>query len=127
MKHNLHKTITIINNGQLSRKETVILKCHNISKSLLDILWDEGFILGYQVYKFNELKVFLKYKQIGTPIINMIKSISSPGQRVYYTLKQIWKIDSSKTLIIFSTSQGLKSIKECKRLKIGGEPILSIN
>lgn len=105
----------------------VILMHQNASKSLLDILWDEGFILGYQIHQSNKIKVFLKYEQTGAPAINMIKLMSKPGQRVYYTLKQIWKIDSSKTFMIFSTSQGLKSIKKCKQLKIGGEPILSIN
>tara|TARA_B110000238_G_scaffold189517_1_gene221693 strand:- start:1202 stop:1342 length:141 start_codon:yes stop_codon:yes gene_type:complete len=46
---------------------------------------------------------------------------------MYYSVKQIWKIDSSKTFLIISTNKGLKTLVECKKLKIGGEPFLIIN
>ena len=46
---------------------------------------------------------------------------------VYYSAKQIWKLDSCKTFIVFSTNKGLKSISECKKGKIGGEPLIIIN
>ena len=77
--------------------------------------------------KKNTLKIFLKYLKNGEPSINNIKFISKPGRKVYYSIKQVWKIDSSKVLIIFSTNKGLKTILECKKQKIGGEPLLIIN
>jgi ribosomal protein S8 len=52
--------------------------------------------------------------------------MSKPGKRIYFNTKQIWKISSNKTFIIFSTHKGLKSIHECKKQKIGGEPIVII-
>ena len=104
-------------------------KKKKLCQLFLDILWDEGFIVGYKIEneKEDRIKIFLKYVENGKPSINNIKAISKPGRRIYYSLKQIWKIDSSKTLIIFSTNQGLKTLAECKKLKLGGEPLIAIN
>lgn len=117
-----------IKNGQLTRRSFIFQTRKKICESFLKILWQEGFILGYKIDKDNnnQIKIFLKYKN-GQPAINSIKLISKPGRRAYYSVKQIWKIDSSKSFIIFSTNKGLKSIVDCKKLKIGGEPFISIN
>lgn len=114
-----------IKNGQLSRKCVVYQERKKICENFLKVLWLEGYILGYSINK-NNLKIFLKYEN-KTPCIYSLKLISTPGKRIYYSTKQIWKIDSSKSFIIFSTNQGLKSIVECKKLRIGGEPFLSVN
>lgn len=118
-----------IQNGQLAKKSIIIQKRKNICESFLKILWDEGFISGYQVSDINQnqLEIFLKYKTNGEPVINSLKTISKPGKRVYYSTKQISKINSSKMFIIFSTNKGLKTITECKKLNIGGEAFLMIN
>lgn len=118
-----------IKNGQIAKKSYIIQTRKKICEAYLKILWDEGFISGYKILSENDkkLKIFLKYKNNGEPIINSIKSISKPSQKIYFTAKQIWKIDSSKVFIIFSTSKGLKTINQCKKLKIGGEPISVVN
>jgi len=117
-----------IKKGQLAKRNFIINERKKICESFLQILWDEGFILGYKidVTKPNKLKIFLKYKN-GKPAISSIKLISRPSLRVYYSIKQIWKIDSSKSFLILSTNKGLKSIVECKKLNIGGEPYVVIN
>lgn len=117
-----------IKNGQASKKKFIYQIRKKICEDFLIVLWKEGFILGYTIDKQNPeiLKIFLKYKY-GHPVINSIKLVSTPGRRIYYNVKQIWKINSSKSFIIVSTSKGLKSIKDCKKLKIGGEPYLVIN
>ena len=114
-----------IKNGQLAKRNFIFQKRKNLCESFLKILWKEGFILGYKIDKF-ELKIFLKYKN-KIPVINSIKIISKPSRKIYYSVKQIWKIDSNKSFIIFSTNKGLKSINDCKKIGIGGEPFVSIN
>lgn len=117
-----------IKNGQLAKKMFIYQKRKKNCEEFLKILWDEGFILGYKIDPFNsdKLKIFLKYKN-EEPVINSIKFITKPGKRVYYSIKQIWEIDSTKNFIIFSTNKGLKTIIDCKKQKIGGEPFLIIN
>lgn len=128
MKNYLYNMFANIKNGQLAKRSYVLQKRKKICESFLKILWKEGFILGYQTDQTDEsqIKIFLKYKN-KTPVINSIRLISKPSRRIYYTIKQIWKIDSNKSFIILSTNRGIKSITECKKLKIGGEPFISIN
>ena len=117
-----------IKNGQLAKKAFVYQKRKKTCEEFLKILWDEGFILSYEIDNVNpnKIKIFLKYNN-EEPVINSIKLITKPGKRVYYSIKQIWKLDSTKNFIIFSTNKGLKTIIDCKKLKIGGEPFFIIN
>lgn len=120
---------TNIRNGQMVKKSVILEYRTNICESLLKVLWDEGFISGYRISPHNNKKVeiYLKYTKTGRPVINSLKFLSKPSRRVYFSVKQIWKLDSSKTFIIFSTNKGLKSINECKKNRIGGEPLVLIN
>jgi small subunit ribosomal protein S8 len=118
-----------IKNGQMAKKSFILQTRKKVCESFLKILWDEGFISGYKISSSNIqlLEILLKYKQNGQPVISTLKLVSKPGHRVYYSAKQIWKIDSTKAFIILSTNRGLKSLTQCKKLKIGGEPVLVIN
>jgi small subunit ribosomal protein S8 len=128
MKNLLWNMFANIQNGQLAKKIFVIQKKKKICESVLNILWDGGFILGYKTIEEDptKIKIYLKYYK-GKPVIQTLKSVSKPGSRIYYSTKQIWKIDSNKTFLIISTNKGLKTLMECKKLKIGGEPFLIIN
>lgn len=113
----------------MAKKSVIVGQKKKICESFLKLLWDEGFISGYKVspHDSNKLEIFLKYTRSGKPAINTLKFLSKPGQRIYYSSKQIWKLDSCKTFIIFSTDKGLKSINECKKRRLGGEPLILIN
>lgn len=129
MKNYLWNMFASITNGQMAKKSVVLESRKNISESFLKILWDEGFISGYRIFALNnnKIEIFLKYTRTGKPAINSLKCVSKPGQRLYYSAKQIWKLDSSQTFIVFSTNKGLKTINQCKKEKIGGEPLAVIN
>lgn len=119
--------IASIKNGQLARKSYICQTKKKLCESILNVLWDEGFISGYKVSEShpNVLKIFLKYKN-GKPTINVFKMISKPSLRIYYSVKQLWKLDPSQGTIILSTNKGIMSINQCKKLKIGGEPFIII-
>lgn len=124
MQNNLHKTMVALKNGMLLQTPFIYQKNKKNSKELLNILWDEGFILGYKMFKTkNELyvfKIFLKYTNTNSAI-NTIKFISKPGFKIYCSLKQLWKLNFIKGLLIISTNQGLKTLTECKKIKLGGK------
>jgi small subunit ribosomal protein S8 len=117
-----------IRNGQLVKRSFILQSKKKLCEAFLSILWDEGFILGYKSINtdLNMFKVFLKYKN-GKPVINSLKPISKPGHRVYYSAKQLWKLNSENSIIIVSTNKGLYSLVECKKLNLGGEPFIIIN
>ena len=128
MKNYFWNMFANIKNGQLAKKAFIYQKRKKICENFLKILWEEGFILGYKILKKNpnQIKIFLKYKN-EEPVISSIKLVTKPSRRIYYSIEQIWKLDSNKNFIIFSTNKGLKTIIDCKKLKIGGEPFFMIN
>lgn len=129
MKNHFWNMFANIRNGQLAKRSFIYQRKKRLCEAFLKILWNEGFIIGYRISKKDDdfIKIFLKYTSNGKPVINNIKLISKPGRKIYYSIKQIWKIDTSKNFIIFSTNKGLKTINSCKKLKIGGEPFIIIN
>lgn len=129
MKNHFWNMITNIKNGQMAKKSVVIGPRKKICESFLKILWNEGYISGYKISLQSQqsFDIFLKYNKNGKPVITSLKFLSKPTQRIYYSASVIWKLNSSKTFIIFSTDRGLKSINECKKSRIGGEPLVIIN
>ena len=117
MKHYLWNMLTNIKNGQISKKSIIYQTRKKICESFLKILWNEGFIIGYKILNNNpkKLQIFLKYNKIGEPAINSLKFLSKPSKRLYYSSKQIWKLDSSKIFLIVSTNKGLMTIDQCKK------------
>ena len=99
----------------------------NLIITFLNILWDEGFILGYKIDNSDSslVKIFLKYKN-GNPVINTMKLISKPSRHIFYSASQLWKLDSKKNLIILTTSKGLMTAHECKKNQMGGKPVFII-
>lgn len=116
-----------IKNGQIAKKTAVIHPHNPLCASLLDILWNEGFISGYRFLDKprNKFKIFLKYEK-EQPAINVIKPLTVPGLRNYYSLNQLWKIKLNNSLLILSTTKGLFSLEDCKKLKLGGSPFLIV-
>jgi|TARA_B110000967_G_C18901297_1_gene575455 small subunit ribosomal protein S8 len=127
MKNHLYNMIASIKNGQSAKKAYINQIRKKTCESVLNVLWDEGFISGYKTSKSNPnvLKIFLKYKS-KKPVINSIKVLSKPSLRIYYSLKQLWKLDSSKGVIIISTNKGFMSLNDCKQQKLGGEPFIIV-
>jgi small subunit ribosomal protein S8 len=127
MKNYLWNMFANLKNGQMAKNSFILQRKKKICSSFLNLLWDEGLILGYTTSKSNPnmFKIFLKYKN-GKPAINSLRPITKPGQRIYYSNKQLWKIDSSKGIIIVSTNKGLMLLDECKKLNLGGEPYIII-
>jgi len=119
--------VASIKNGQLAKKAYVNQTRKKTCESVLNVLWDEGFISGYKISKTtpNILKIFLKYNG-GKPVINSMKMLSKPSLKTYYSLKQIWKLDSSKGTVIISTNKGFMSLNDCKKQKLGGEPFIIV-
>lgn len=110
-------------NGSLAGKFFIkILKSKKLVQ-ILNILNKEGYIKGFEI-KENNLIVFLKYIQ-NKPVITKISSISKPGKRFYIKNKNVFKLQGN--LYILSTSQGLVTNIEAKKVNIGGELICQIH
>jgi small subunit ribosomal protein S8 len=120
---------SIIKNAILENYLSVFLHKSKMTCKLLDVLYAEGVIRGYNMYSTQgKIEVFLKYHK-GYSVINNIKAISSPGRYVYLSFDDIcyWDKQSKHSFIVLSTSKDLISSKVAKQLKIGGKALCIIS
>lgn len=116
---------TIIRNAIMAKKENVDIPASNQIKSILDILKRENYI---ENFKFMEdkrqgmLRVYLRYIR-GESAIRNIKRVSKPGLRVYVKHQKLPSVLRGRGLAIVSTSKGITSDQEAKKLGLGGEVI----
>jgi small subunit ribosomal protein S8 len=115
-----------IKNGYLAKKnKTTQYKSKQIIK-ILNILIKEGLIKSYTFCKKdkNIINIFYKYKN-NKNIIYQIIRISKPSKRIYIKNKDLFKI-KKRGLYILSTSYGIITDLEAKKLNLGGELICNI-
>jgi len=127
MKNTLWNFTTDLKNTQISQRNFMYYSKTKLIICFLNILWNEGYILGYKVCSVNsnKLKIFFKYKNENSAI-DLLKLISKPSRPMYYSLSQLYKLNSKKNLMILSTSKGLMTIHECKQAQIGGKLLLML-
>jgi small subunit ribosomal protein S8 len=123
--------LTRIRNGQLARHRIVEIPASNMKKRLTEILYEQGFI---HRYKFTEddkqgiIKIALKYdRQTQDPAIRELKRISKPGLRYFAGSEDIPRIKNGLGIAIVSTSKGVVTDKEARKMNVGGEVLCSIN
>jgi len=112
-----------IKNGFLSKKTKIVQQNSKQSINILNILLNEGFIKSYKINSKNQIEIFLKYKN-NKSVIHEIKRMSKPGKRLYLKNKDLYI--KKKGFYILSTSLGILTDLEAKKLNIGGEFICKI-
>ena len=92
------------------------------------IFKNDGYIEDYRLLKDNKqgvIKVYLKYVNT-KPLIMGIKRVSRPGLRVYTDNGSIPRVLNGLGTAVISTSKGLVTDREARKLKIGGEVLCYI-
>lgn len=112
-----------IKNGYLAKKSKIVQQKSKQSISILNILVKEGFIKSYKINSKNQLNIYLKYRKNKAVIIE-IKRLSKPGKRLYITNKDLYQ--NKKGFYIISTSIGILTDLQAKKLNVGGELICQI-
>jgi len=118
--------LTRIRNANIVGHETVEIPASKMKKSIAEILLTEGFIKNFEVVEDNKqgiIKVEMKYGANKEKVINGIKKISKPGLKVYAKATDIPKVLGGLGIAIISTSKGVVSDKEARKLGVGGEVI----
>ena len=70
--------------------------------------------------------IYLKYNEDKSSVIKGLKRISKPGCRVYSTHKKIPRVLNGLGINIVSTSKGVLTDREARKIGIGGEIICSV-
>ncbi len=111
-------------NGIQRKKETVLVPSTKMNIEILKVLKQEEMIGGYEEVE-GMIEVEILYDD-GEATVKEFKRVSSPGQRIYVTSKEIVPIMNGRGISIISTSKGLMSGAMAKSQGIGGELICKI-
>jgi small subunit ribosomal protein S8 len=118
-----------IRNGQMRGAAKVKSPFSRQRVRVLDVLQAEGFIRGYAEVEFKggmkELEIELKYHE-GRPVIRELKRISTPGRRVYASVRDLRPHRSGLGLSIVSTPQGVMTDTSAREKNVGGEVICRV-
>ncbi|MFH1427986.1 MAG: 30S ribosomal protein S8 [Patescibacteria group bacterium] len=125
-----------IRNATAVKKPEVVLPMSKIKFALAKVLEREGWIFKAEAIKviskknhnnhFDQLKIILKYKKSGKPVITSLKRISKPGLRVYKGKDELPVVLNNLGIAIISTPEGLLTNKEAKKKGVGGEVVCEI-
>ena len=118
--------LTRIRNANDAKHATVDIPASNMKKSIADILVEEGYVKSYQVIedgKQGVIRVALKYTAGKQKVIRGIRRVSKPGLRIYAGYEDMPKVMNGLGIAIVSTSKGIVSDKEARKLGVGGEVI----
>ena len=118
--------LTRIRNANTAGHATVDIPASKIKKNIAEILVKEGYIKGYEVVAGETqdiIRVTMKYGPEKTKVISGIKKISKPGLKVYAKVNEVPKVLGGLGIAIISTSSGLVTDKEARKLGVGGEVI----
>lgn len=122
--------LTRIRNAILARHKVVEIPASNLKKDIAKILYNKGYILSYKVVEDGPqgiLKLALKYHpKSNIPAIKSLERISSPGLRKYSGADKLPRVLNGLGVAIISTSQGVMTDKEARKLSIGGEVLCYI-
>ena len=121
--------LTRIRNALTARHDRVEVPASRLKVAIVRILKDEGFIKNFKVSRDNkqgQIKIFLKYTERNSPVINGLERVSKPGRRVYKKSQDIKPVLSGLGVLIVSTSRGVMTDREARRNNLGGETICQI-
>lgn len=116
--------LTRIRNANHAGHEKVDIPASKLKSNIASILKKENFIKGYKFiedHKQGIIRVYLKYGQKRERVLTDLKRISKPGKRLYADKDNIPKVLGGLGIAVISTSKGVMTDAECRKLGLGGE------
>lgn len=121
--------LTIIRNALMVYKRTITVPYSSLKADIAKVLKDEGFIKDFSKSQndrgHNILNLALKYVD-GKPAINEITRISKPGRRHYERSSKITPVIGGLGVSILTTSSGVITDQQARKLSVGGEIICHV-
>ncbi len=129
MSDTLGDMLTRIRNAQRAKKSEVVSPASRLRENVLEVLKKEGYIEGYERVNvkpgIDELHIKLKYYE-GTSVITEIYRVSTPGRRVYSSVKDLPRVYNGLGISIISTPSGVMSDHDARKANVGGEVLCQV-
>jgi small subunit ribosomal protein S8 len=124
--------LTRLRNGAKAQHHDVTIPSSKLKRELARILKEQGYIEAYEIVppagdRPNEqIVVTLKYTNERRPVISGIQRVSRPGQRHYVDHANIPRIQGGMGTTIISTSRGVMTGHDARKLGVGGEVVAKV-
>ncbi len=113
-----------IRNAQMAGHRYTDVPASKLKRAITQILLEKGYVRNYLNIddgKQGLLRVYLKYDRDGVPAIRELKRISKPGLRSYVGVDALPRVRNGLGVAILSTSRGVMTDKEARKINVGGE------
>jgi small subunit ribosomal protein S8 len=121
--------LTRIRNAQTAGHRKVDVPASKLKRAMAKILVDKGYIskfIDIQDGKQGVIRMFLKYDSYGLPVIRDLSRVSKPGLRKYAASTNVPRSQNGLGVVILSTSKGVMTDKEARKLNVGGEVLCTV-
>jgi small subunit ribosomal protein S8 len=116
--------LTRIRNSLVAKHNMLDVPASNMKVAIANILLDEGFIKKFDLIEGGPqktIRITLKYGPNRQRVITGLRRISKPGLRVYAGKDKLPRVLNGLGIAIISTSRGIMTDKEARKLGVGGE------
>ncbi len=121
--------LTRVRNASSAKHDTVDIPSSNLKKNIAQIMVDEGYVKSMEIIEDNKqgvIRLTLKYRETGTPVLTGLRRVSKPGLRIYSGALEMPKVMKGLGTAIVSTSKGVMTDKAARKENVGGEVLAFI-
>lgn len=121
--------LTRIRNANSTGKPRVNVKRSKVCLGIAQVLKSEGYITDFQSIddtNQGEIRIDLKFGERGEKVIQEIQRFSRPSCRKYCGCGELPRVLDGLGISIVSTSQGVLSDRQCRKMKVGGEVLATV-
>lgn len=122
--------LTRIRNANNAKHHLVEVPTTKLTKNITQILKEEGFIENFELLEDSRKPTMLiSLKYVGKTkksVITHLERVSKPGLRKYSNAKDMPSVLGNLGIAIVSTSQGIMTDSQAKKLNIGGELLCKV-
>lgn len=121
--------LTRIRNACKAKHKHVNVPSSKLKKEIARILHGNRYVANFvevEDRKQNLLRIYLKYDKQNRSLISGIERISKPGLRIYVKEEDLRLFSKKLGITILSTSRGILTDQEARKVKIGGEAICRV-
>jgi small subunit ribosomal protein S8 len=122
--------LTRIRNAAAARHKRVDIPASKMKLEIARILQKERFIGSCKFLPDpapqGKIRIYLKYTPGEEPVINGLERVSKPGLRRYCGAHATPRVFGGMGLSILSTSRGIMTAREAKRIGVGGEILCNV-
>jgi len=129
MTDSISDYLTRIRNAQQAGHRRVDIPASKLKRAMTKILVDKGYVnkfINIDDGRQGVLRLFLKYDHYGEPVIKELKRVSKPGLRKYCDSNNIPRSLNGLGIVLLSTSRGVMTDKEARKMSVGGEVLCTV-